>query len=119
MMGMAIDQWTFTPATGDYIQNSVDKVVGSSTGRIDFKKDHDVYCFTPTSTKSYTITVNYTTGTGTDLDCYVYNRYGDQVGQSTATGNVSMSITLIQGKEYYIDIYNYTGTLTGYQFTIS
>ncbi len=104
---------------GDYMQNSKNKVVGTTTGRIDFRNDHDVYCFTPTSTKSYTIKVNYTTGTGTDLDCCVYNEYGEKIGQSTATGNALMSITLTKGKVYYIDIYNFTGTLTGYQFTIS
>ena len=102
---------------GDYLQTSKSKYTGSTVARIDFAQDHDVYCFTPSTTKTYTITT--TCSSGADLDCMLYDNAGFQIGSSTLTGQVSMTIKLVAGQKYYFDIYNYSKTVTDYTFSIS
>ena len=102
---------------GDYLQTSKTKYTGSTAARIDFAQDHDVYCFTPSTTKTYTITT--TCSSGADLDCKLYDNAGVQIGSSTPIGQVSMTIKLVAGQKYYFDIYNYSKTVTDYTFSIS
>lgn len=102
---------------GDYLQTSKTKNTGNTVARIDFAQDHDVYCFTPSTTKTYTITT--TCSSGANLDCILYDDAGVQIGSSTPSGQVSITITLVAGKKYYFDIYNYSKTVTDYTFSIS
>ncbi len=102
---------------GDYLQTAKDKNLGNTVARIDFADDHDVYCFSPTSTRTYTITT--ICSSDADLDCMVYDDTGDMIEYSNNTGQISMSIVLISGENYFFDIYNYSSTVTDYTFTIS
>ena len=49
----------------------------------------------------------------------LYDNAGFQIGSSTLTGQVSMTIKLVAGQKYYFDIYNYSKTVTDYTFSIS
>lgn len=102
---------------GDYLQTSKRKFIGSCSGRIDFAQDHDVYYFTPTSTGTYTITTSCSSGA--DLDCKVYDRFGEIMMVQTNVGQVNFTATLESGKTYYFDVYNYSKTITDYTFTLS
>jgi len=101
---------------GDYLQTSKTKYTGSTSARIDFAQDHDVYCFTPSTTETYTVTT--TCSSGADLDCKLYDNAGVVIGQSMALGQVSMTVTLVAGQKYYFDVYNYSKTVTDYSFNI-
>ena len=107
----------YSDKAGDYLQTSVTKYTGNTSARMDFAQDHDVYCFTPTTTKTYTIST--TCSSDVDIDCKVYNASGSMINSSTSTGQVNLSISLTAGQTYYFDIYNYNQTITGYTFTIN
>ena len=66
-----------------------------------------------------TTTITTTCSSGADLDCKLYDNAGFQIGRSTLTGQVSMTIKLVAGQKYYFDIYNYSKTVTEYTFSIS
>lgn len=66
-----------------------------------------------------TTTITTTCSSGADLDCKLYDNAGFQIGSSTLTGQVSMTIKLVAGQKYYFDIYNYSKTVTEYTFSIS
>ena len=102
---------------GDYFKTAVTKTTGSTSARIDFAKDHDVYCFKATSTKTYTIK---TSGSSeSDLDCKIYDATGSLLKTNTAVGEANTTISLSAGRTYFIDIYNYKQKVTNYVFTIS
>lgn len=103
---------------GDYFETSVSISAGSTSARIDYAKDHDIYYFTATSTKTYTITT--TCSSGANLNCIVYdNTTPKRIGADTDAGQVSLSVSLSAGSQYYIDIYNGDGTYTDYTLKIS
>lgn len=59
---------------GDYYNNSITKELGTNTARIDHAKDNDVYCFTPTITRYYTL--SSTSGNSANINCIVYDAVG-------------------------------------------
>lgn len=102
---------------GDYFQTASVIASGSKLARIDYAKDHDVYRFVPSTSKTYTITT--TCSSGADLDCKIYDAYGSHFAQSVAVGQVNITLALQAGKAYYFDVYNYSNTATDYTITIS
>lgn len=103
---------------GDYLETSVGISAGSTNARIDFAKDHDVYYFTATQSKTYTITT--TTTSSANLNCYVYdNNSPNRIGTDTNTGQVNLSVSLSAGSQYYIEIYNQSETCVDYTIKIT
>lgn len=102
---------------GDYLETAREKVVGTNTGRIDFANDHDVYCITPTVTKTYRISTTCTSSA--DFDCKLYDSTGTLLKSDTAAGQVDFTVGLIAGQTYYIEIYNYSKTVVTYNFSIN
>ena len=103
---------------GDYLETSVSISAGSTSARIDFTEDHDVYYFTATSTKTYTITT--TCSASANLNCIVYdNNNPTVIGTDTNSGQVNLSVSLSAGSQYYIEIYNENGTCVNYTLKIS
>jgi len=106
-----------TEKAGEYPITSSNKSIGSTSARIDFAKDYDVYCFTASTTKTYAITTTCTTGA--DLDCRIYNSEGTLVKTDVAIGQVNTTYAMTAGKKYYIEIRNYSETQTNYTISIS
>ena len=102
---------------GDYLQTAKQKQTGSTSAKIDFAEDHDVYCFTATATRSYTVTT--TCSSGANLDCKLYDTYGSVIQSDTANGQVSITVTLAEGGRYFFEIYNSSKTVANYTFSIS
>lgn len=102
---------------GDYLQTAKTKYIGSTSARIDFAEDHDVYCFVPDTTQIYKITTTYTSEA--DLDCKIYDNTGSVFTKDTLTGSVNFNVRLLAGQRYFFDIYNYRKTVIDYEFKIS
>lgn len=115
-----ITQTVYFPAlekAGDYFETPAYISTGSTNAQIDFAKDHDVYCFTARTTKTYTITT--TCSEQANLNCMVYDANANIIGRNTTSGRVNLSISLNAGSQYYIDIYNSAGTYVKYTLTVS
>lgn len=89
---------------GELPQTSTNIGIGTTEGRIDFLKDDDVFCFTPTTTREYTFS---TLGTlYSDLNCRIYDSSGNLIGTYDDVGEVYINQWLLSGVKYYFDIYN-------------
>ncbi len=97
---------------------------GTSTGSYyEGTADFDWYKFTPSTTRSYTITLSF--GTNADMDMYLFNAGLSSVAQSIATGfggTETITTTLTGGSAYYLSARPYDawdlGGTTNYTLTI-
>lgn len=124
---------TYTPTNfkekaGDDIGKAVVISTGTKSCNIDYSgssaqySDKDWFVFTPTTTKTYTITAIGTSSILTyDLDGVIYNSDYSLIASSTSsTASVSLNATLTAGKKYYINIYDYNrNDGASYNITIS
>lgn len=102
---------------GDYLQTSLVVGTGVNICRFDFSNDHDVFCFIPSATGSYTATsIIMTSG---DIDCDVYDEYGNLLASDYQIGELSLTLTLTKNKAYYFDVHNYTSATGTYKFFIN
>ena len=124
---------------GEYFETACSKTVGHNSGLMDFNKDQDVFYFTPSSTKTYTInistpyeseaTVFYDDHPNQDeeipeksLKCKVYNSNGVLIASDDDGGNVLINIALTSGQKYYIILYTHDTTVMTpkrYNFVLS
>lgn len=104
---------------GDYLENSVDKSYGTTSGRIDHSKDHDVFCYIPTQTRDYTVFTNTINNNYADINCSFYDGVGTYWQSDTSTGDVYITLRLVAGKKYFIDIWdNNERPVTKYNLSI-
>lgn len=102
---------------GDHLQTSKTITTGNISCRIDYCADHDIYCYTPTESRLYTITT--TCSSGANLNCKVFSNNGYLLTYDTYSGQVNISIILYANQNYYFDIYNSSYTITPYTLSIS
>lgn len=107
----------FKDKAGDYLKNS--RLVGFNPldSHFDYAYDHDVYCFTPVTTRVHSVTAS--TNSGADIKCRIYDNRGYFVQSSISTGNVNINIRLVAGQRYFFDVYNADHTMVDYTFDIS
>lgn len=107
----------FKDKAGDYLKNS--RLVGFNPldSHFDYAYDHDVYCFTPVTTRVHSVTAS--TNSGADIKCRIYDNRGCFVQSSISTGNVNINIRLVAGQRYFFDVYNADHTMVDYTFDIS
>lgn len=106
----------YKDVAGENIITASKVTLGNISCKIDFAKDHDVFWFIPKYSSTYTI---YTTcETSSDIDGKIMNENGSSLYYDSNIGQIYFSIYLNKNTLYYIEIYNYSETVSDYTLTI-
>ena len=94
---------------GDYLETCRYLTVNSLNGKLDFKKDHDVFCYQMATGRNYTITAG-------NANIAVYNADGVKINPVSNTTNTYF---LNGGLTYYIDVYFDNSSVDYYTYTLN
>lgn len=102
---------------GDFMFTSATLSVGTKQACFDYYNDIDYYVFTPSSTKTYTLTTNCSSDY--DIDGMIYDCNGNIIASSTNVGQINVKFNATSGTKYFIKIYNYKRVPGEYTITLS
>lgn len=117
--GALATQPLFEDRSGDVIEKSTTLSGSVQFGKFDYPGDLDYYCFTPTATGTYSLTVLITDSyaTGFDVNMMVYNTYGNLLISDSDAGKPVISMYMTAGTRYFVRIWDSGETTYPYSFT--
>lgn len=101
----------FYDKSGDTI-TSCTSISGDKYCRFDHSYDKDYFMFTPTMSKSYTISTSC--GSGYDVDADIYDYNGDIIASDRSYSNANLTVYMLANKTYYIGIWDYNDNIDNY-----
>ena len=107
----------FTDIAGDNMFTSSNIYSGITIASFDTFNDVDFYKFIPIST--YNLTISTTCLNNYDINCEIYDYNGNIIASDTTVGQVNKTINVIQGRNYFIKIYNNDQQSGDYSITLS
>lgn len=102
---------------GDFMFTSATLSVGTKQACFDYYDDVDYYAFTPSSTKTYTLST--TCSSSFDIDGMIYDCNGNKIVSATNAGQINVTFSATSGKRYFIKIYNFRHLPGEYALTLS
>lgn len=106
----------FMDTAGDTM-NKARSIIVATSGRFDYSGDVDFYAFTPSTTGTYVLTSSLSSSTY-NMQMRVYDTYGTMIAEETSAGNPTISIYMVAGYRYFIEVYDDNGYVVNYTLDI-